>query len=115
MSEAAKHTPTPWNTNSPDETLILGPDRQIVATTLQDEEDYQANYDARSADAELIVKAVNAHDDALATLREAYTALAFAFNRIQGSARSTDGELCQTFGKVRGRIENVFRKVGVPL
>lgn len=52
-------TPTPWNLNSPDETLILGPDRQTVATTLQDEEDYQANYDRRAADAEYIVKWAN--------------------------------------------------------
>jgi hypothetical protein len=49
-----KHTPGPWNTNSPDETLVLGPDRQVVATTLQDEEDYQQNYDRRAADAILI-------------------------------------------------------------
>jgi hypothetical protein len=62
------HTPTPWNTNSPDETLILGPDRQVVATTLQDEEDYQANHDTRYADAEFIVKCVNAHDDLVKVL-----------------------------------------------
>ncbi len=102
----------PWNLNSPDETLILGCDRQVVATTLQDEEDYQANYDARAGDAELIVKAVNCHDEAISVLREAYTALAFAFNRLHGSARSRDGELCSDFGKIRGRIETVLRKAG---
>lgn len=108
-------TPRPWNVNSPDETLILGPDRQVVATTLQDEEDYQANYDTRSEDAGLIVKAVNAHDEAFSTLRDAYTALAFAFRRIETSARSRDGELCQSFAKVRGKIENVFKNAGETL
>lgn len=105
-------TPTPWNLNSPDETLILGPDRQVVATTLQDEDDYQANYDTRAGDAGLIVRAVNVHDEAMAVLREAYAALAFAFNRLHGSARSRDGELCNDFGKVRGRIEAVLKKSG---
>lgn len=108
-------TPTPWNANSPDETMILGPDRQVVATTLQDEEDYQANYDTRASDAELIVKAVNTHQPAMSALRDAYTALAFAFNRLHGSGRSRDGELCTDFGKVRGRIEAVFRTAGEKL
>lgn len=96
-------TPTPWNLNSPDETLILGPDRQVVATTF---------YDTRAGDAGLIVRAVNVHDEAMAVLREAYAALAFAFNRLHGSARSRDGELCNDFGKVRGRIEAVLKKSG---
>lgn len=108
-------TPRPWNLNSPDETLILGPDRQVVATTLQDEEDYQQNYDARAGDAELIVHAVNAHDEAFAALRDAYVALAFAFNRLESSARSRDGELCRDFGKVRGKIESVFKAAGEAL
>lgn len=106
MSET---TPRPWNLSSPDETLILGPERQIVATTLQDEEDYQQNYDTRAGDAELIVMAVNVHDQAMAVLRDAYVALAFAFNRLEPSARSRDGELCRDFGKVRGKIEAVFK------
>jgi len=105
-------TPRPWNQNSPDETLILGPDRQIVATTLQDEEDYQQNYNTRAGDADLIVKAVNAHEAAFAVLRDAYVALAFAFNRLESSARSRDGELCRDFGKVRGKIEAVFKLAG---
>lgn len=108
-------TPMPWTTNSPDETLILGTDRQIVATTLQDEEDYQANYDTRAGDADLIVKAVNTHQPALCALRDAYIALAFAFNRLHGSARSRDTELCLTFGKTRARIEQVFRDAGEKL
>lgn len=61
------HTPGPWRVSLPDETLILGPDRQIVATTLQDEEDYAANYDRRAADAVLIAAAPTL----LAELREA--------------------------------------------
>lgn len=111
----SEHTPTPWNLNSPDETLILGPDREVVATTLQDEEDYERNYDTRAGDAEMIVKAVNAHDAAFATLREAYTALAFAFRRLDTSARTTDGELCRSFGQVRGKIEAVFKGAGEKL
>ncbi|MCH4542964.1 hypothetical protein [Ochrobactrum sp. A-1] len=108
-------TRRPWKNNSPDETLILGPENQLVATTLLDEEDYQANYDNREKDAALIVKAVNAHDPAFKALREAYTALAFAFNRLSSSARSRDGELCRDFGKVRGNIEAVFRNAGEKL
>ncbi len=110
------HTPLPWNTNSPDETLILGPERQNVASTFQDEDDYQENYDTRAADADLIVKAViNTHDEALAVLRDAYVSLAFAFNRLHGSGRSRDGELCSDFGKVRARIEDVFKKAEAKL
>lgn len=108
-------TPRPWNTNSPDETLILGPDRQVVATTFQDEEDYQRNYDPRAGDAELIVRAVNAHDAAFAALRDAYVALAFAFRRLDTSARTRDGELCRSFGSVRGKIEAVFKSAGEKL
>ena len=107
MSET-KHTPTPWASNGPDETLILGANREIVATTLQDEDDYQLNYDRRSADAELIVQAVNSHAEALAALREAYTVLAFCFQRIEPSSRSRDGELCRDIGKIRGRIEKLI-------
>jgi hypothetical protein len=63
------HTPTPWNTNSPDETLILGPDFQVVATTFQDEEDYQANHDNRYEDAQFIIKACNTHDELVEALK----------------------------------------------
>lgn len=41
-------------------------------------------------------------------LREAYTALAFAFNRIHASSRTRDGELAADLAKVRGRIEKVL-------
>lgn len=105
-------TPRPWNLNSPDETLILGPDRQVVATTLQDEEDYQENYDTRAGDAGMIVKAVNVHDQAMTVLQDAYVVLAFAFSRLEPSARSRDGELCRDFGKVRRKIEDVFKLAG---
>jgi hypothetical protein len=111
----AESTPLPWHISLPDETLILGPDRQIVATTLQDDDDYQANCDRRSADAELIVQCVNTHPAAMAALRESYVALAFAFNRLHSSGRSRDGELCSDFGKVRGRIEAVFKSTGEKL
>lgn len=112
---AAQCTPRPWNLNSPDETLILGPDRQVVATTLQDEDDYERNYNTRAGDAELIVKAVNSHAPAFAALRDAYVALAFAFRRLEVSARTSDGELCQSFGRVRGKIEAVFKASGEKL
>ncbi|WP_114216733.1 hypothetical protein [Ochrobactrum sp. 3-3] len=108
-------TRRPWKVALPDDTLVLGPENQLVATTLLDEEDYQANYDNREKDAALIVKAVNAHDPAFKALREAYTALAFAFNRLSLSAKSRDGELCRDFGKVRGNIEAVFRNAGEKL
>ena len=108
-------TRTPWSVNLPDETLIVGPERQLVATTMQDDDDYQSNYDTRAGDAELIVKAVNLYVPALSSLREAYTALAFAFNRLHGSARTRDGELCNDFGKIRGRIERIFKNAGETL
>ena len=115
FDRAPKCTPRPWNLNSPDETLILGPDRQVVATTLQDEDDYERNYNTRAGDAELIVNAVNSHAPAFAALREAYVALAFAFRRLEVSSRSRDGELCQSFGRVRGKIEAVFKAAGEKL
>lgn len=62
-----------------------------------------------------LAKQTTALPDAMAVLRDAYVALAFAFNRLHGSARSRDGELCSDFGKIRGRIEAVFRKAGVQL
>lgn len=105
-------TPRPWNRNSPDETLVLGPDHQVVATTFQDEDDYRENYDPRAGDADLIVRAVNTHAPALAALRSAYVALAFAYRRLEPSARSSDGELCWTFGRVRADIEGVFKLAG---
>lgn len=47
-----------------------------------------------------------------AALREAYVALAFAFQRLHGSARSRDGELCDSIAKTRARIERVMREAG---
>lgn len=108
-------TPRPWNLKSPDETLIRGPEGQDVATTFQGEEDYEINYATRAGDAELIVIAVNAHSKAFKALRQAYTTLAFAFNRLHGSSRSRDGELCSDFQKVRAEIESVFRDAGIKL
>lgn len=54
-----KHSLTPWKHNGPDSTLVLSADNHIVCTTLQDEDDYQQNYDFRENDASLIVKWVN--------------------------------------------------------
>ncbi|MBN9028908.1 MAG: hypothetical protein BGO05_10140 [Rhizobiales bacterium 63-7] len=53
--------------------------------------------------------------DAATALRDAYTVMAFAFNRLSSSARSRDGELCSDLGKVRGKIEQVFRNAGEKL
>lgn len=108
-------TRTPWSVSLPDQTLIVGPERQLVATTMQDEDDYQSNCDTRAGDAELIVKAVNLHRQAISVLRESYVALAFAFNRLHGSARSRDGELCNDFGRIRGQIEKIFKNAGEAL
>lgn len=68
-----------------------------------------------SLDAEFIAKAANAPEPAFSALRDAYVALAFAFNRLSSSARSRDGELCRDFEKVRGKIEAVFRDAGEKL
>lgn len=106
------HTPGPWHVSLPDETLILGPDRSVVATTLQDDEDYYANFDRRAADAKLIVSSVNSQDQMLYALRDAYTVLAFAFNRIHALPRTRDTELAIDIGKVRGRIEKALAAAG---
>ncbi|MFB9952081.1 hypothetical protein ACFFP0_24800 [Rhizobium puerariae] len=45
-----------------------------------------------------------------ALLREAYSALAFAFKRIHGSARTRDTELANDFAKTRGKIEKLLGK-----
>ncbi len=42
---------------------------------------------------------------AKSTLITAYKVLAFCFNRLHGSARSRDGELCSDVGKCRAEIE----------
>ena len=108
-------TTRPWVVSSPDETLILSHKREYVASTFQDESDYHENYDMRADDAKLIVRAVNSHESAFSAMREAYYALAFAFRRLESSARSRDGELCRTFGEVRGKIEKVFKDAGEKL
>lgn len=69
----------------------------------------------KRGDALLIVKAVNSHKAAFAALRESYAVLAFAFNRLHASPRSRDGELCDSFSKVRGRIEKTFKDAGEKL
>lgn len=50
--------------------------------------------------------------DVSGVLRDAYTALAFAFHRLESSARSRDGELCRDFQKVRAKIEGVLKQAG---
>jgi hypothetical protein len=50
-------------------------------------------------------------DEQAFALREAYVVLAFCFNRLHGSARARDGELCASIGKVRGKIEGAM---GIP-
>ena len=57
-----------------------------------------------------------AHEAAMAAaLREAYVALAFAFNRLHGSSRSRDGELCSDIQKTRARIERAMKETGYVL
>lgn len=51
-------------------------------------------------------------DDVARALRSSYVALAFAFRRLEGSARSRDTELCSTFLKVRAEIEVTLRAHG---
>jgi siroheme synthase len=50
--------------------------------------------------------------EAAACLRTAYVAMAFAFQRLHSSARSRDGELCQTLERARGDIERVMKAAG---
>jgi len=114
-SQLVEHTPTPWRVSLPDETLIVGPDNEAVTTTYQGDADYDDHYSIRAANAAFIARAANAHDPAMSALRSAYTALAFAFARLHGGALSRDGELCDTFGKVRGQIKKVFRDQGEKL
>ena len=54
-------------------------------------------------------------DGMAAALREAYVALAFAFNRLHGSSRSRDGELCSDIQKTRARIERAMKETGYVL
>ncbi|MDP2358687.1 MAG: hypothetical protein Q8M31_21890 [Beijerinckiaceae bacterium] len=72
-------TPRPWKTSLPDETLIHAEDGSQVAITFQGDDDYEANYMRLSADAELIVRAVNAHGDMLAALKDMF------FNSLHGN------------------------------
>lgn len=53
-------------------------------------------------------------EDAEHALRSAYAALAFAFRRLEGSARSRDTELCSSLLKVRAEIETVLKAHGAP-
>ena len=41
--------------------------------------------------------------------------VAFAFNRLHGSARSRDGELCSDIQKTRARIERAMKETGYAL
>ena len=50
--------------------------------------------------------------DMAAAMRTAYVALAFAFSRLHGSARSRDGELCDTLARARAEIERVMKAAG---
>jgi hypothetical protein len=56
-----------------------------------------------------------ASDKGVSAMRDAYVALAFAFNRLHGSLRSPDTELCDTFGKARAGIERAFKSSGATL
>lgn len=52
--------------------------------------------------------------DVVAVLRDAYTALAFAFHRIESSSRGRDVELASNIGKIRARIEPVLKFYDAP-
>jgi hypothetical protein len=51
-------------------------------------------------------------EDAEHAMRSAYAALAFAFRRLEGSARSRDTELCSSLLKVRAEIETALKAHG---
>lgn len=86
---AAKHTRGPWRVSFTDETLVLAADQVLVATTLQDEDDYANNCDRRAADARLIAAA----PDLLEAAKEALTqAEGCFFNHYPGDDPSQAAE-----------------------
>lgn len=52
-----------------------------------------------------LAAAIKERDEARGVLRNAYVILAFCFNRLHGSARSRDGELCSDIAKCRAEIK----------
>ena len=60
-------TALPWRTSLPDDTTIIGPDREGVATMLGDY-DADDEWPVMEANAALIVRAVNMHHDMLTAL-----------------------------------------------
>ena len=65
--------------------------------------------EAALADNDLYVKTWSDEFDAMKTvLKDAYTVLAFAFNRIHSLPRSRDTELANDIGRVRKNIERVL-------
>ena len=69
----------------------------------------ERNYDSRAADARLIA----ATGSFVASLRDAYTALAFAHRRIHSLPRSQDTELARDIEKVRAGIERAMKEAGI--
>ena len=47
--------------------------------------------------------------EVVSVLERAYVVLAHCFNRLHGSARTQDGELCTLIGQTRGKIEMTIR------
>jgi len=105
------HTGLPWRAEGPDmfgDFNILHPADSLavaaVVSNMRPGAEVQGN-------ADLIIRAVNSHDDLVAALRLSYRTLAFAFNRIHTLPRTSDTELAEAIEKVRADIEKTLAKV----
>ena len=102
-----------WVQSKPDE---YGQGQLLAASTRWQSEQAE---DGITTEATKLRAALASHTSALAErdaeiaardalLRECYSMLAFAFNRIHGSSRTRDTELARDFAKTRGKIEKLL-------
>lgn len=70
-------------------------DRDLLDRIIREHDEYKAEIERLRREVQ----------EARAVLRDAYVGLSFAFNRLHGSGRSRDTELCGDFAKIRAKIE----------
>ena len=69
---------------------------------------------AAMADNDLYVKTwSDDYDTTMAVLKDAYTVLAFAFQRIHSLPRSRDTELAADIGRCRAKIEKIIARAAL--
>lgn len=79
----SKHSPLPWRTLLPNDTLIVSATGVETAQTLGD---YHAgDADVMEADAAFIVRACNSHHDLLEALRYYASPEAWTVNQVEGA------------------------------